>query len=121
MTYADSEMRGATMYAKLLVALLDGSTIQELCDYCGLGRHTVQRYVRAMRDASTRLVYVVEWAADTRGVRTRAVYRFDPSSGMKDMPRPKRDTVALKAAWHLKRKAGLVGVVIKSKGVHCAD
>lgn len=76
MTYSDQEMRGATLYAKLLAALVDGPprTYMELAEFTGLHLRTCQRYVKALHDA--KLVHVAGWEEDPLGRFSIAAFVF---------------------------------------------
>jgi transcriptional regulator with XRE-family HTH domain len=67
-----AELRGATLYAKLVGALMSDvpQSYAELADYSGLSYYTVRRYVNALRDHRPRLVKIAEWSEDIRGART---------------------------------------------------
>jgi len=67
--YGDKEMRGATLYAKLIGALSDGvpKSYVELAEYTGLHEHTVRRYLIALREHKPRLARITEWSEDCRG------------------------------------------------------
>lgn len=93
----DAEMRGATLYAKLMNRLfVHGGSITELANHSGLSYPTVQRYIKALRGtyapvgASSRmhpLVRIIDWEIDRRGNPTIPVFRLDPGP---DLKRPKR-------------------------------
>lgn len=88
MTYSASEMRGATLYAKLIYLLFhrEASSIQQLADNSGLHFRTVQRYIKALREAPHPCVYIEDWDEDATGRRSIPLYKF---GGKSDMPQPK--------------------------------
>lgn len=79
--------------AKLIARLLDvGGTYEELIDYTGLGRKTVERYVRALRETTKvekkRRLAIVGWAESCRPGRfTRPVFHLGELR--RDKPRPR--------------------------------
>lgn len=105
MTYADNEMRGATLFAKLMDKLREGGTYEELCDYTGLSYHTVQRYLKALHGLGTPLVRIADWIEDRTGRRSIPFWQLTVD-GQKDAPRPKRtkaEKAQQKRNWRLSK------------------
>lgn len=90
--YGQGEMRGATMFAKLVSLLLvpppgePGLSYEDLADLTGLHVHTVRRYLLAMREARPRAAFISGWDLDVRGNPSIRLFRLGRS---KDVPRPK--------------------------------
>lgn len=86
--YRDNEMRGATLYAKLIGALSDGvaKSYVELANYTGLHEHTVRRYIMALREHKPRLARITEWSEDVRG---NPSIRCFAMGSRPDAPRPR--------------------------------
>lgn len=86
--YRDIEMRGATLYAKLIGALSDKIPrgYVELSEYTGLHEHTVRRYIMALREHKPRLVFITEWSEDRRGNQSIRCFAM---GGTPDVKRPK--------------------------------
>ena len=89
MTYGASEMRGATLYAKLIAMLFhdEAHSIKQLADSTGLHFRTVQRYIKALRETSpTKCVFIADWDEDATGRRSIPLYKF---GAQRDMVQPK--------------------------------
>lgn len=107
--YADNQMRGAVLYAKLIGALVAGEPMSyaNLADYTGLCEHTVRRYVLALREAKPkRLAYIAGWDEDVRGNPSIRLFLF---GSKKDVPRPKQTNAErLRRAKKRKVQLGLI-------------
>jgi len=102
----DQEMRGATLYAKLMDCLVNHgpASYADLVEYSGLSYHTVMRYCKALAGTKTPLIVISAWEFDSTGRASVPCWQF-VKEGVKAMPRPRR-TKAQKAA--LARKARLM-------------
>lgn len=79
----DQEMRKATLYAKWLKRVVEGSVSYEaMAEYSGLSYHTVIRYTQALKGQN--LVYISGWEQDTRGRDSKPLWSFGKG---KDVPR----------------------------------
>lgn len=72
--------------ALMMRAMLDGPcTVGELEDACGLGRHSIWRYLRALRKVN--VIRIAEWNSDALGRPQIPAFMV---SGGNDVPRPKQ-------------------------------
>lgn len=87
MTYSFQEMRGALFYAKLIDALIEGSTQPDLVEHTGLSLPTVRRHLKALKEFKR--AYIDHWAEDSRGTPTLKFWKLclKPT---KDAPRPRK-------------------------------
>lgn len=104
MTYADQEMRGATLYAKLLEVLAYHSpaTYDDIIEYTGLSYHTVMRYCKAMMALNRPVIRIASWGEDIRGRLTKPMFELTFSQ-QPNIPRPRRTQAEL-AAYQKQRR-----------------
>lgn len=77
---------GAKAISALLVRLTtSGGDYTALEEASGLSHETVAAWIKEMRNATPRLVFIGTWIADQRGYMTIPVFHWGP---YQDVPRP---------------------------------
>lgn len=101
--WEDKEMRGATLFAKLVGALLLQAPIghEELAERTGLHYATVRRYMKAMRNHRPRIARIASWDTDAAGNPSIPLFEFGDKS---DTKRPKQTNAERQRKYRAKKR-----------------
>lgn len=92
---------GPRMYVLFIKTLLENpATTAELIELSGLGATTVREYIRALRWA--KLIYIFDYTVDVNWRTRSEIWAWGP--GMPDKPRPRKKSMAERAAAYRARK-----------------
>lgn len=99
---------------RVLHALLDGATIQEIQEDSGLGYQCLIHYLSALHKPAdgVNLIYVRDWFQDKRGSYSVRVFKWGP--GMRDKTKPRMTNTEKNQRWRAKKSRASVQTALSA-------